>query len=151
IFVARLDPKSFELLGEPVRYSFDPGCDRFPDVFLAAPKQAERVAAAPPVPQDSAREPGTWPSNRAGLVLLFETGDKPNQVPSLDGRPEHGYTLRPRGRARYDHNYAMVLAGGSYLADEANEDLLSSCRKTNQLTVEAVFRTDRLDQTGPAR
>ena len=92
-----------------------------------------------------------WPSNREGLVYLFETGDKPNQVPSADGRPERGYAIRPRGRARLNHAYAMVLAGGSYLVDEANNDLLTACRKSNQLTVEAVIHPDRLDQSGPAR
>jgi hypothetical protein len=30
-----MDPLSLELIDEPVRYSFDPGTDRFPDVFLS--------------------------------------------------------------------------------------------------------------------
>jgi hypothetical protein len=45
----------------------------------------------------------------------------------------------------------MVLAGGSFQADEAAEDLLAACRKSNQLSVEALVRPDRLDQAGPAR
>jgi hypothetical protein len=45
----------------------------------------------------------------------------------------------------------MVLAGGAFLANGADNDLLEECRKSNQLTVEAVIRPDRLDQTGPAR
>lgn len=35
IFVARIDPQTLEIIGKPVRYSFDPGCDRFPDVYVA--------------------------------------------------------------------------------------------------------------------
>ena len=35
IFVAEADPQTLELRGRPVRYTFDPDCDRFPDVFLA--------------------------------------------------------------------------------------------------------------------
>jgi hypothetical protein len=151
IFVARMDPKTLEVLGEPVRYTFHPGCDRFPDVFLANSKQAQRGGAARNTPGAATREQVRWPSNRQGLVYLFETGDKPNQVPSVDGRPGRGYTIRPRGRARLDHDYAMVLTGGSYLADEADNDLLAAFRKSNQLTLEALFRPDRLDQTGPAR
>jgi hypothetical protein len=34
VFVARLDPKSLEVLDRPVRYTFDPGTDRYPDVFV---------------------------------------------------------------------------------------------------------------------
>ena len=151
IFVARMDPKTLEVLDEPVRYSFHPGCDRFPDVFLASAKVAQNAGAAPNAPAASAAEGATWPANRDGLVFLFETGDKPNLVPAADGRPERTYASRPRGRARLDHNYAMVLAGGAFLADEAGADLLDACRESNQLTVEAVIRPDRLDQTGPAR
>ncbi len=151
IFVALMNPKTLEVSGKPVRYSFHPGCDRFPDVFLASSKRAAHGGAAPSTPHASNREPVRWPSNREGLVYLFQTGDKPNQVPSIDGRPERGYVIRPRGRARLNHDYAMVLAGGSYLVEEANNDLLTACRKSNQLTVEAVIHPDRLDQSGPAR
>ncbi len=35
IFLARTDPSTFELIGTPVRYSFDPACDRFPDVYVS--------------------------------------------------------------------------------------------------------------------
>ncbi len=45
----------------------------------------------------------------------------------------------------------MVLSGGAFLADEASGDLLAACRKSQELTIEAVIRPDRLDQTGPAR
>jgi hypothetical protein len=140
-----------EILCEPVRYSFHPGCDRFPDVFLAGSNLARNDGATTNDPGAPAGEPAPWPSHRAGLVYLFQTGDEPNPVPALDGRPERGYAIRPRGRARLDHDYALVLAAGLVLAEEANDDLLAACRKTNQLTVEAVLRPDRLDQSGPAR
>ena len=45
----------------------------------------------------------------------------------------------------------MVLSEGAFLAEDANTDLLTACRKSNELSVEAVIRPDRLDQTGPAR
>lgn len=150
IFVSRMDPKSLEIVGEPVRYSFDPGCDRFPDVFLAVRRQDEQ-ASAPKTPATSNHATGSWPSRRQGLVFLFEAADKPNLVPSADGHPERTYAIQPRGRGRFDHDHAMVLSGGSFVADEASGDLLAECRKSHQLTVEAVIRPDRLDQTGPAR
>ena len=33
IFAVPTDPTSLAIIGPPVRYTFDPGCDRFPDVF----------------------------------------------------------------------------------------------------------------------
>lgn len=35
IFVVETDPASFEFLGPPMRFTYHPGTDRFPDVFLA--------------------------------------------------------------------------------------------------------------------
>ncbi|MHB0999234.1 MAG: LamG-like jellyroll fold domain-containing protein [Armatimonadota bacterium] len=34
IFIAKIDPQTLEIIGKPVRYSFDPACDRFPDVYV---------------------------------------------------------------------------------------------------------------------
>lgn len=35
IFVAPIDPLTLEITSNPVRYTFDPGCDRYPDVYIA--------------------------------------------------------------------------------------------------------------------
>jgi len=37
IFLAQLDPKTLDLISKPVRYTFDPKTDRFPDVWQAEP------------------------------------------------------------------------------------------------------------------
>lgn len=151
IFVAPMNPKTLEVVGEPVRYSFDKGCDRFPDVFLAESSLARKDEAPSTNPNPPASVAGAWPSNPDGLVFLFETADKPNSVPNADGQSGRSYPTQPRGRARLNHDYAMVLAGGSFQADEAADSLLAACRKSNQLSVEAVVLPDRLDQAGPAR
>ena len=91
------------------------------------------------------RRAGDWPSNREGLVYLFETADKPNQVPSADGRPERGYAIRPRGRARLDHNYAMVLAGGSFLAERGRQ------RPPRRVSQEQPTDRRGVDPPGPSR
>jgi len=36
IFIAQMNPESLELIGNPVRFSFDSGTDRFPDIFVKA-------------------------------------------------------------------------------------------------------------------
>ena len=61
IFVARMNPKTLEIVEEPVRYSFDPGCDRFPDVFLSRSERSEHASTSK-VPEDAAQDSGAWPS-----------------------------------------------------------------------------------------
>lgn len=95
--------------------------------------------------------PLAWPSSRDGLIFLFQTANAPNQVPGEKGRPPRTYNIHPRGRARFNHDQAMVLAGGAFLAEGADEDVLRACKKSNELTVEAVIRTEHLNQSGPTR
>jgi hypothetical protein len=47
VFVGRVDPLTLELIDEPVRYSFDPGTDRFPDVFLSGMELGHHRGEAP--------------------------------------------------------------------------------------------------------
>jgi hypothetical protein len=102
-------------------------------------------------PQTIPVQPASWPVNREGLVFVFETADKPNQIPGRNGQPPRSYPLRPRGRARPDHDQALIATGGAWLVEGADESLLNACRQTNQLTIEAVIRPDHLRQQGPAR
>ncbi len=47
IFVARTDPATLEVIGTPVRYSFDPGCDRYPDVYVSDLELGSHQGEAP--------------------------------------------------------------------------------------------------------
>jgi hypothetical protein len=47
IFVAPVDPETLAVTGTPVRYSFEPGQDRFPDVFLAGLELGRHHGEAP--------------------------------------------------------------------------------------------------------
>jgi hypothetical protein len=67
VFVGRVDPLSLELLDEPVRYSFDPGTDRYPDVFLSGMELGHhrgeaplRVALEPPERGSGVGTKGAW-------------------------------------------------------------------------------------------
>lgn len=60
IFVARTDPATLEVIGTPVRYSFDPGCDRYPDVYVSDLELGSYQGEAPYTVQFSApAEAGT--------------------------------------------------------------------------------------------
>jgi ferric-dicitrate binding protein FerR (iron transport regulator) len=95
--------------------------------------------------------PIAWPSNRHGLVFLFETNDKPNLVRSSTTGVNRSYSVRPRGDAHLNHDYAMVLTGGAFLAEDADGEILSACRQTNELTIEATVIPTLAEQQGPAR
>jgi hypothetical protein len=47
IFVAPLDPETLKVAGTAVRYSFSPGQDRFPDVFVAGSELGRLAGEAP--------------------------------------------------------------------------------------------------------
>jgi Concanavalin A-like lectin/glucanases superfamily len=161
VYVAHTDPRSFEILAKPVRMTADSGSDRYPDVFaeplppgfdlgeLTREETVDRATAATRGPL-AAGAPA-WPAGRAP-VFLWQTGDQPNLVldPELDA--ETTYPLTASGRARLDHDWAMVLGEGAFeAAPEAAERLYAAARASNELTLEATLSTSDLDQSGPAR
>ncbi|QDU47898.1 LamG-like jellyroll fold domain-containing protein [Gimesia panareensis] len=102
-------------------------------------------------PKTLLKAPESWPSNRRGLLFLFETNGRPNQVQSITSGMNRSYTVRPRGRAHLNHNGAMVLTGGAFLANDVDGEILEECRRTNQLSVEATIIPSSAKQRGPAR
>jgi hypothetical protein len=91
IFVGRVDPISLELVAEPVRYSFDPGTDRFPDVFLSGMELGHHRGEAPlsivlKVPNGAAAlgtgEPWRWDFGD-GTSAVGETGANTFERPGL--------------------------------------------------------------------
>ncbi|MBT7166993.1 MAG: hypothetical protein HN904_29700, partial [Victivallales bacterium] len=70
IFIAASDPKTLELVGKPVRYSFDRGCDRFPDVYLTGLALRRHRGEAPYTLTLSPDLPaGTWEWHVDGRVV----------------------------------------------------------------------------------
>lgn len=47
IYLAPIDPKTLDVIGTPVRYTFTPKCDRFPDVFQEEPVLGYHADKAP--------------------------------------------------------------------------------------------------------
>lgn len=47
IFAAKINPDTLEIIGSPVRYSFDPACDRFPDAYVEDLELGEYAGEAP--------------------------------------------------------------------------------------------------------
>ncbi len=116
-------------------------------------KQAERemLAAAKPKTAEQLAKHKTWPGDQEQLVFLWENDSATNQIVPADG--EGGPTCRVlcRGGAKFGRDYEMDLAGGSGLAEDADERLLAACRKSNALGIEAVLTPANVKQSGPAR
>lgn len=62
IFLVQLDPKTLDVIGKPIRYSFQPKCDRFPDVWQARPELGFQSNEAPFTADFKADRPldATW-------------------------------------------------------------------------------------------
>ncbi len=60
IFVFRMDPQTLEVVGEPARYSFDKGTDRYPNVFLADDELGVHRGKAPHAVSLEPEKPADW-------------------------------------------------------------------------------------------
>lgn len=157
VFVAPSDPGTLELTGDPVRMTAHPSTDRFPDVYAEPLPPGAVAERAPPPPADEEPAAATgdgasWPSDRRGLAFLWQTGRDANLVFDPESGFDQSYTLEPRGLARLDHDFAMILGRGAFEApEEANAHLLRALTTTNELTVEATVESAAAVQNGPAR
>ena len=112
----------------------------------AAVDEADEPETAP-----EPQAPPSWPVNRNGPVLAWETAAGENVVTDPTTGEQPTFTLQVRGAAQFNENNAMVLGGGAYIVAGANDRLLSGCKETNELTIEAIIQPDNLTQGGPAR
>jgi hypothetical protein len=85
--------------------------------------------------------PASWPVDRTGLVLLWETGNSANLVLDEDRGLEESVILRAHGPARLDHHWALLPSGGRFAASQEIANRVRwACQATNELTIEAVIR-----------
>jgi len=95
-----------------------------------------------PVPKASektGRKLCDWPPDRTGLLFLWRTAGRPALARDARGRAIYAYELTPRGRARFDRHGAMVLQGGSLVAEGIGDYLVSACKRERALTIEALL------------
>lgn len=74
------------------------------------------------------------------MVFSCETGWFKTPIVAFDreGKRIASCQLAQRGRARFDHNYALVTSGGSFAIDAAQPFVVAECRRTGELTIEAL-------------
>ncbi|MEJ2084593.1 MAG: hypothetical protein P8Y44_02810 [Acidobacteriota bacterium] len=94
-------------------------------------------------------EPPSWPSDRRGLVVLWQSGNSANLVLDREAQAETATILSPRGLARLDHNYALVPGGGSFIADDASmHRLKNASQRTNEISLELTVTPAEDDAPG---
>ncbi len=101
-------------------------------------------------PQDQAAKSGAWPFDGAGLVFACDATTGRSEVLSGDNK-RRGCELQARGRARPGRFRVMDVAGGAFTVSGADDAILAACKKTNRLSIEAVFASASRDQKGPVR
>lgn len=84
--------------------------------------------------------PPRWPADRNGLLFLWETDGRPNQVTDPQSDEPVRCRLTANGQAWLDRHGALVLRGGFFEADwESVERVLLGCQTNNALSIEAVL------------
>ena len=87
--------------------------------------------------------PPAWPSDPRGLVFLWQT-DGVQQVTDPVTGIRRTSVISPKGRAWLDRDFAMELAGGTFVADDDTlRSVLNGVRRTNELTLEATLTPHR--------
>jgi hypothetical protein len=137
----------------------------FPDVWIAGGEHkssefsgAARVSAAADSKAAqvlksvfSNSNDNVWPGSRAGLVFQWRDNQDNNQFVNGSGQSRSVH-LRTEGGARFGPYGEMHIVGGAFVADgEFNKEIRDACRKTGELTIEAIVTTSRVPQFGPAR
>ncbi len=93
------------------------------DALIAASKAPQDTILAPPSPK--------------GLVYTWLNGGAGNQIADPATGALRQCSGQLHGNARYGLGYAMDLTNGSFVPDDAAGPLLTACKASNQLAVEA--------------
>jgi hypothetical protein len=116
-----------------------------------------RRKAAPPISKptidvaESSIELTQWPGNHDSVVLAWQSGFGKRRVLGQVTKSKTRWRLTERDDATLSSSGAMDLTNGAVVPHGADDSLLKACRQSNQLSIEAVLRTNDTNQRGPAR
>ena len=157
VYVGRFDGK-YENIEAWARITDDEEADFIPDVWVEGGEKAtvaetlgeaeRRLLESLETPKDLGER---WPGSQQALVYLWEGVLRQNQIKDDVLGTDKSCRATLHGRAVPAAGGAVALAGGSLVAEDADEDVLKACRASGQMALEAVFETASLDQRGPAR
>jgi len=108
VFVAPLDPETLTAAGTAVRYTFEPGQDRFPDVFVAGLELGRHRGEAP---FDLTLHPDAGAGDAAGWVLDWGDGTPPGPAAAHRYERPGTYRVTARREGRTLGGEVRVVAG----------------------------------------
>jgi len=106
------------------------------DVGVSA-STALAVTVLPAVPGDLNKYK-KWPGSTSDLQFVWQNDIESSKV-------------KVRGDAIISDAGEMIIGQGAFIGQDVNEQLLSACQVTNQLTVEGLITISNIGQGGPAR
>jgi len=153
IYLGRFDA-AFSRVEQWLQVTHNNRGDFYPDVWVEAgdgpPTLDGVVILNPPDPPAPVASPlqntAVWPGNQNGLVFLWEDGAKTNEIIGSDGTPGATCRALPRGLAKYGRYREMDLAGGAFVAEDADARLLTALKQSQQLSIEALITPNHLEQ-----
>ena len=86
-------------------------------------------------------QPPAWPVDADAAVVSWSSGEA----------SAGAHEMKREGAVKEGWDGSLEFLGGSARFPTAASALLKACRASGEASIEAVFRTDRLDQSGPAR
>ncbi len=92
-----------------------------------------------------------WPGDMANLEFLWESANATNQIEDTENNVSRACRIEARDKARFGRHGQLLLTGGAAVAEDASKVLVEACRKSNQLSIEAVLTSANISQGGPAR
>jgi FimV-like protein len=95
--------------------------------------------------------PSPWPTDRSGLVLLWETARAPNIYYDARAKAFRPIDLNELGRARPDRLGAMTFTGGLFAAYGAGDGVVGACKKSNEFAIQATITPAAKQNAGEAR
>jgi len=87
-----------------------------------------------------------WPGERDGLVFLWEGNQKPSFQYHPGSDTFNNTKILSRGNARFGRFGEMFLGGGVMSAVDGGRGIVARCRKSNELTIEAVVQPANVHQ-----
>jgi len=80
-----------------------------------------------------------WPSDRSGLLFLWETANTPSTCFDPARNTFHPVTPTMQGPARLDRFGAMSLHGGMIYTPQSAEGIFRRCRQSNEFSIQATL------------
>ena len=150
IYIGRFAP-DYRTIENWVQVTSNESGDFFPDAWIAGGEKAnisDTLKLAAPVAAETATARS---SVNDDVVFEWMSSISDNRITDANGKFVRESKIVEKGKTIFTPDYAMDLTDGWVEAPDSAKPLLEACKASNQITLEAIITTTRLDQQGPAR